>query len=103
VTELRIVVAVVLLANIVVGLIKASRTDEPGGLALAALLFGTTGVAILLLLAEPLGQPSLRDAALVFVALAISIVVVLVHRDLPGRTDRPPGTPDRRTDGRTEP
>ena len=87
-TEVRVAVAAVLLANILVGLIKASRTAEAGRLALAALLFGSTGVAILLLLSEPLGQPALRDAALVFVALAISIVVVLVHRDLPSGSER---------------
>jgi multicomponent Na+:H+ antiporter subunit F len=76
-------IAAVLLANITVGLLGAARSRHPDAITLAVLLFGSTGVAILLLLAEALAQPALRDVALVFVALAASIVVVLVHRDLP--------------------
>jgi multicomponent Na+:H+ antiporter subunit F len=76
-------VAAVLLANMVVGLVRAARSVNPDALTLAVLLFGSTGVAILLLLAEALALAALRDAALVFVGLAASVVVVLVHRDLP--------------------
>jgi multicomponent Na+:H+ antiporter subunit F len=60
---------------------------------LAAQLFGTTGVAILLVLAEATSAPALRDVALVFVLLAVVNTVVLVrHRD-PGSAGRGPGLP----------
>jgi multicomponent Na+:H+ antiporter subunit F len=42
---------------------------------LAAQLFGTTSAAILLLLAEALGLPALRDVALVLALLAVIAVI----------------------------
>jgi multicomponent Na+:H+ antiporter subunit F len=54
---------------------------------LAAMLFGTTGVAILLALAEALAAPALRDVALVFSVLAAVNVVAFVRRR--GAADRP--------------
>ncbi|MBU0676031.1 MAG: hypothetical protein KJ950_15450 [Proteobacteria bacterium] len=47
---------------------------------MAAQLFGTCGVAILLLLAEGLAMPVLRDCALVFALLAAMTVVAFVKR-----------------------
>jgi multicomponent Na+:H+ antiporter subunit F len=47
---------------------------------LAAQLFGTTGVAILLLLADAMGIPALRDVALVFALLAAMASVAFVKR-----------------------
>ena len=46
---------------------------------LAAQLFGTTGVGILLLLAEAWQQPALRDVALIFALLAVLTVVAFVR------------------------
>ncbi|SFC01234.1 multicomponent Na+:H+ antiporter subunit F [Marinospirillum celere] len=50
---------------------------------LAAQLFGTTGVALLLLLAELLEQPALRDVALVIALLAVMATVAFVARAQP--------------------
>lgn len=47
---------------------------------LAAQLFGTTAVAILLLLAEAAGSAALRDVALVFALLAAVTAVAFVRR-----------------------
>jgi multicomponent Na+:H+ antiporter subunit F len=47
---------------------------------LAAQLFGTTAVAVLLLLADGMGQPALRDIALVFALLAAVAAVAFVQR-----------------------
>ncbi len=47
---------------------------------MAGQLFGTTAVAILLLLAQALGQPALRNVALVFALLAAVTVVAFVRK-----------------------
>ena len=47
---------------------------------LAAQLFGTTGTAIALLLAEALGRPALRDVALVYSLLAAVAISTFVKR-----------------------
>jgi multicomponent Na+:H+ antiporter subunit F len=47
---------------------------------LAAQLFGSTGVAMLLLLAAGLAKPALRDVALVLALLAAMATVVFVQR-----------------------
>ncbi|MFZ5831024.1 MAG: monovalent cation/H+ antiporter complex subunit F [Planctomycetota bacterium] len=46
---------------------------------LAALMFGTSGVAILLMLAEVMALPALTDVALVFVVLALVASVAFVR------------------------
>jgi len=47
---------------------------------LAAQLFGTTAVAVLLLLAQATENPALRDVALVFALLAAVTAVAFVRR-----------------------
>jgi multicomponent Na+:H+ antiporter subunit F len=68
--NLTLALAVFLLLNLLVALIRVARGPTPADRLLAALLFGTTGVAILLLLADAMRQPALVDAALVFALLA---------------------------------
>ena len=68
--NLTLALAVFLLLNLLVALIRVARGPTPADRLLAALLFGTTGVAILLLLADAMAQPALVDAALVFALLA---------------------------------
>lgn len=68
--SLILALAVFLLANLLVALVRIARGPTPADRLLAALLFGTTGVAILLLLADAMSQPALVDAALVFALLA---------------------------------
>lgn len=68
--DLTLVLAVFLLANLLVALVRVARGPTPADRLLAALLFGTTGVAILLLLSDAMTLPALVDAALVFALLA---------------------------------
>lgn len=67
---LTLALAVFLLANLLVALVRIARGPTPADRMLAALLFGTTGVAILLLLGDAMGEPAFVDAALVFALLA---------------------------------
>jgi multicomponent Na+:H+ antiporter subunit F len=71
---------VFLFLNLIGGLLRILRGPTRGDRMMAAQLFGTTGVAILLVLAEATDNPSLRDVALVFVVLTIVNTVVFVKR-----------------------
>lgn len=79
--------AVALLATIIVGLLRVERGPSPADRMLAAQLFGTSGVAMLLLLSVGLDMPSLRDVALVFALLAALTVVAFVKRAWHGMLD----------------
>jgi multicomponent Na+:H+ antiporter subunit F len=68
-----------LLLNVIAGLGRILRGPTPADCMLAAQLFGTTGVAMLLLLAPALG-PALNDVALVLVLLAAMATVAFVSR-----------------------
>jgi multicomponent Na+:H+ antiporter subunit F len=72
--------ALFLLLNLVVGLARVWRGPTPADRMIASQLFGTTGVAILLLLAEASSIPALRDVALVVALLAAMATVVFVRR-----------------------
>ena len=73
-------VAVFLLLNIFAGLVRVLLGPTPADRMLSAELFGTTGVAILLLLSEALSAPALRDVALVLALLSAVAVVAFVRR-----------------------
>jgi multicomponent Na+:H+ antiporter subunit F len=75
-----------LLINLAAGLWRVLRGPGTVDRMLAVLLFGTTTVAILLLLAELQQLPALRDVALLFVLLAAIISIAFVG--LPARPDR---------------
>jgi multicomponent Na+:H+ antiporter subunit F len=76
--------ALVLLLSLVGGLARILRGPTPADRMLAAQLFGTTGVAILLVLAEATGTRALADVALVFALLAVVNAAVFVrHADSP--------------------
>ncbi|MEJ2362622.1 MAG: monovalent cation/H+ antiporter complex subunit F [Gammaproteobacteria bacterium] len=77
--------ALFLLLNLGAGMWRVLRGPTPADRMLAAQLFGTTAVAILLLLAEVMGQPALRDVALVFALLAAVTAVAFVRRAWPDR------------------
>jgi len=83
-----LVIAVVLLLTLVAGLWRVLRGPSSADRMIAAQLFGTTAVAILLLLAEALDQPPLRDVALVFALLAAVTVVAFVRRAWTSRQRR---------------
>lgn len=84
-TTLLVAAAVFLLLNVSVGLVRIARGPTPADRMLAAQLFGTTGVAILLVLGSALDLPSLRDVALVFALLAAVLTVAFVKRGWPVR------------------
>lgn len=70
---LPLLLAVFLLANLLAALLRIVRGPTAADRMLAALLFGTSGVAILLLLAHAGDDPALMalvDVALVFALLA---------------------------------
>ena len=78
--EWYVAVALVLLLTVIAGLWRILRGPTPADRMLAAQLFGTTGVAMLLLLAQGLAIPSLRDVALVFALLAAVAIAAFVQR-----------------------
>ena len=69
-----------LLLNLGAGMWRVLRGPSAADRMLAAQLFGTTAVAILLLLAEATGSAALRDVALVFALLATVTAVAFVRR-----------------------
>ncbi len=73
-------VVVMLLASMIAGLVRVMRGPTPSDRMLAAQLMGTTGVAILLLLAEATSRPALLDVALVFALLAAVAGIAFVRR-----------------------
>lgn len=78
--NLALFLSLFLLLNLAAGLWRVMRGPTAADRMLAAQLFGTTAVAILLLLAEGTGQPALRDVALVFALLAAVAAVAFVQR-----------------------
>lgn len=67
---LPMLLALFLLANLLAALARIARGPTSADRLLAALLFGSTGVAVLLLLSEAESDPALLDVALVFALLA---------------------------------
>ncbi|MBS3935829.1 MAG: hypothetical protein KGZ43_06625 [Sulfuritalea sp.] len=69
-TGLELPLALFLMLNLIAALFRVARGPTAADRMLAALLFGTTGVGMLLLLAYAGGHPSLVDVALVLALLA---------------------------------
>lgn len=69
---------VFLLLNLGAGLVRVARGPTPADRMLASLLFGSTTVAVLLVLAEWMAIPALRDVGLLFVLLATILSVAFV-------------------------
>lgn len=76
----NLVVVFFLVATIAAGLVRVFRGPTTADRMLAVQLLGTTGVAVLLLLADSWRNPCLIDVALVFALLAPVAVVALVRR-----------------------
>ena len=75
--------ALFLLLNLVAGMWRVVRGPTAADRMMAAQLFGTTAVAVLLLLAQAYGKAALLDVALVFALLAAVTVVAFVQRAWP--------------------
>jgi len=71
------------LLNLGAGMWRVVRGPTPADRMLAAQLFGTTAVAVLLLLAESTATAVLRDVALLFALLAAVTAVAFVRRAWP--------------------
>lgn len=71
-------IAVFLLLTILFGVQRIMRGPTLADRMLAIQLFGTTGVGMLLVLAEGFAAPALRDVALVFALLAVLAMVAYV-------------------------
>jgi multicomponent Na+:H+ antiporter subunit F len=79
-TNILLILASFLLFTVVAGLIRVLRGPTPADRMLAAQLFGTTGVAILIVLAKPMEMSALLDVALLFSLLSAVAVVAFVVR-----------------------
>lgn len=79
-TGLELPLALFLLLNLVVALMRAARGPTPADRMLAALLFGTTGVGVLALLARAGAVPALVDVALTLAMLAAIAGVAFARR-----------------------
>ena len=88
--ELRAGLAIFLVLNVLAGLARVARGPTFADRILVAQLFGTTGVAVLLVLAADSGAGALRDVALIFALLA-PITAVAFVRHAPARWTRKDG------------
>lgn len=73
-------VALFLLVNLVLAFVRIWRGPDPADRMLASQLFGTTGVALLLVLAEAQAVPALRDVALILALLSVLAIAAFVTR-----------------------
>jgi multicomponent Na+:H+ antiporter subunit F len=73
-------IAAFLLLNIFAGTIRLVLGPTATDRILVVQLFGTTGVAILVLLSAALGEPALINVALIFSLLAVVAIVAFVRR-----------------------
>jgi len=87
--EFHLALAFFLLINVIAGLVRIVRGPARADRMMAAQLFGTTGVAILLVLAQALDAPTLRNVALVFSLLAVLATVAFTRS--PNETERENG------------
>lgn len=71
--------ASVLLLTVFAGLWRVAHGPTRTDRLLAIQLFGTTGAALLLILAQTLNQPALRDVALILALLAAVVSAALVQ------------------------
>ena len=73
-------VAAFLLLTLLIALIRIWRGPEPADRMLASQLFGTTGVALLLVLSYAQSMPALMDVALTLAVLSVLAIVAFVTR-----------------------
>jgi multicomponent Na+:H+ antiporter subunit F len=80
ITAVYLALSLLLLLSLAAGLWRVRRGPTAADRMLVAQLFGTTAVAILLLLAEGLAIAALNDVALVLALLAALAVVAFTRR-----------------------
>jgi len=89
-------VAAFLLLTLLIALIRIWRGPDMADRMLASQLFATTGVALLLLLAQAQAMPALVDVALTLAVLSVLAIVAFVTRVV--RIDEPSSDGGRRDD-----
>lgn len=72
--------AIIILISLIAGLVRVLRGPTAADRMMTFQLFGTSGVAILLLMSEGLGVDVLVDIALVFALLAALATITFVRR-----------------------
>jgi multicomponent Na+:H+ antiporter subunit F len=72
--------ATFIMVTVFIGIVRIQRGPTGADRMLAAMLFGTSGVALVLVLAEITGMPGLGDAALVFALLGALTAIAFVKR-----------------------
>ena len=82
---LYLLLTLFLLLNLGAGMWRVLRGPTAADRMLAVQLFGTTAVAMLLLLAQAYSNAALRDVALVFALLAAVTSVAFVQRAWPNQ------------------
>lgn len=87
-TGLELPIALFLLVNLLAALLAAARGPTAADRMLAALLFGTSGVGILVLLAHAGGGGPLVDVALVIALLAAITGIAFARRAWHARGQR---------------
>jgi multicomponent Na+:H+ antiporter subunit F len=86
VRDVNLALALFLVLNIAVAMVRVATGPTRADRVQAALLFGTMGIAVLMLLAEGLEVAALRDVGLVLALLASIVTVAFVWR--PSRAPR---------------
>jgi multicomponent Na+:H+ antiporter subunit F len=84
-TGIELPIALFLLANLLVALLAAAHGPSSADRMLVALLFGSTGVGLLVLLAHAGGGSPLVDVALVIALLAAIAGIAFARRAWHGR------------------
>ena len=79
-TMFYLVIALVLLVSLGGGMYQVARGPTPGDRFLVIQLFGTTAVAVLILMGEAMHDPALVDIALVLALLAAITMVAFARR-----------------------
>lgn len=85
--------ALILLPAIATGMFRILKGPTAADRMMTAQLFGTCGVAILLLLSSGMDNPVLLDIALVFALLAALATMTFVHRTWRGSSKKKHGNP----------
>jgi multicomponent Na+:H+ antiporter subunit F len=78
--EFLLAIALLLLLSMSLGLVRVIIGPTPADRMMAAQLLGTSGMAVLLLLAQALDVPALLDVALIFALLAAVSVAAFTRR-----------------------
>ncbi len=90
--EFFLLAALILLVTMAAGLVRIAKGPTVADRMLAALLFGSTGVAILILLSQAMALPAAVDVALMFAVLATVVGVAFATRNREGPSDPSSGS-----------